>query len=89
LRPFRVLLTRTAEAAYAWLSKREPRLYLRVRAVLESLRTNPFQGKALKGRLRGVLSYRVGSYRILYKVERSELVVLVLDIGDPREIYRQ
>lgn len=86
---FKVVLARGAEAAYAWLKEREPRLFQRVRSVLESLGRDPFQGKALKGQLRGMLSYRVGSYRILYRVERSELVVLVLDIGDRREVYRQ
>jgi mRNA-degrading endonuclease RelE of RelBE toxin-antitoxin system len=32
------------------------------------LAREPFSGKALRGRLRGLYSLRVGSYRILYQV---------------------
>ncbi|MEI6073447.1 MAG: type II toxin-antitoxin system RelE/ParE family toxin [Verrucomicrobiae bacterium] len=31
---------------------------------------------------------RVGDYRILYQVRNSEILVVVLEIGNRREIYR-
>jgi mRNA interferase RelE/StbE len=31
---------------------------------------------------------RVGDYRVLYTVEHDRLVVLVVDIGNRRDIYR-
>jgi mRNA interferase RelE/StbE len=36
----------------------------------------------------GVLRRRVGDYRIVYRVEGDRLLVLVLDIGHRRDIYR-
>jgi mRNA interferase RelE/StbE len=36
----------------------------------------------------GVLRVRVGDYRILYDVRDDELVILVIDVGHRREIYR-
>jgi len=88
LASYKVFLTRTAEAAYRWLREKEPAVFDRVRAVLESLANDPLQGKPLKGGLTGVRSYRVGAYRIVYEVDKGRLVVLVLDIGNRREIYR-
>jgi mRNA interferase RelE/StbE len=35
-----------------------------------------------------VLQIRAGDYRILYEVRDRQLVVLVIDIGHRREIYR-
>lgn len=32
---------------------------------------------------------RVGNYRIIYKIDGAELVVLVVGIGDRKEIYRR
>jgi mRNA interferase RelE/StbE len=36
----------------------------------------------------GVLRIRVGAYRVLYEVQDDRLVVLVIDVGHRREIYR-
>ncbi len=71
-----------------WVKKREPALFPRLIEALESLQKNPHQGKALKGELLGKYSYRVGSYRVIYKIIRGELRILVLDIGHRRDIYR-
>jgi mRNA interferase RelE/StbE len=37
--------------------------------------------------LRGLWSYRVGDYRVVYEIRRRALVVLVLAIGHRRAIY--
>ena len=63
-------------------------LYRRVAHVLDSLEFDPFQGKALKGALKGYHSCRVGSYRIIYRIFQSKLLVVVIDLGHRRDIYR-
>ncbi|HET7105718.1 MAG TPA: type II toxin-antitoxin system RelE/ParE family toxin [Candidatus Acidoferrum sp.] len=46
-------------------------------------------GKALQGsRLGEFWRYRVGSFRLICKIEDARLLVLVLRIGDRKEIYR-
>ncbi|QPK65435.1 type II toxin-antitoxin system RelE/ParE family toxin [Methylomonas sp. LL1] len=45
-------------------------------------------GKALQGNLSGLWRYRVGDYRLLCKIEDDELIVLVIEIGHRREVYR-
>jgi mRNA interferase RelE/StbE len=45
-------------------------------------------GKALKGPLGDLWCYRVGNYRILCDIQDGVLTVLVLQIGNRREIYR-
>jgi mRNA interferase RelE/StbE len=46
-------------------------------------------GKALQGsRLGEFWRYRVGDYRLICKIEDDRLVVLVLRIGQRKEIYR-
>jgi len=45
-------------------------------------------GKALHGSELGEFwKYRVGDYRLICSIEDERLVVLVLRIGHPREIY--
>jgi len=46
-------------------------------------------GKALQGsRLGEFWRYRVGPFRLICRIEDSRLLVLVLPIGDRKEIYR-
>ncbi len=45
-------------------------------------------GKALKGVLREFWRYRVGSFRILVRFEEQRLVVLVVQVGHRKEVYR-
>jgi mRNA interferase RelE/StbE len=46
-------------------------------------------GKALQGaRLGEFWRYRVGTFRLICKIEDDRLLVLVLRIGDRKEIYR-
>ncbi len=43
-------------------------------------------GKKLRGEFEGLLSYRMGDYRVIYTIVRDS--VLVLRIGHRRDVYR-
>lgn len=45
-------------------------------------------GTALQGEHAGSWRYRVGDIRIIVRFEYDQLVVLVVEIGNRREIYR-
>ena len=85
---YKLELSNQAERVLRRMAEREPALYQRVAGALDDLRRDPHQGKPLKGELKGRYSYRVGSYRIVYFIRQQELVVLVIDIGHRRDIYR-
>ncbi|MDG4606775.1 MAG: type II toxin-antitoxin system RelE/ParE family toxin [Candidatus Contendobacter sp.] len=50
---------------------------------------NPRQsGKALTGPYAGLWRYRVGDYRLICRIEDARLVVLVVKIGNRRNVYK-
>ena len=49
---------------------------------------NPFIGKPLKADLKGLYSYRVGDYRILYSVYKTKLIVQIVKVMHRKEVYR-
>lgn len=52
-----------------------PVLRRKVRAALQAILDDPYAGKALRSELRGLRSYRVGRFRIIYRLRRDvELV---------------
>ena len=43
--------------------------------------------KSLKGRFKGYFRYRVGDYRIIYRVEDHALRVVIVDIANRKDVY--
>lgn len=82
---YRLLLTRRAQKDIAQLS--DP-LKLRIATALDKIAENPFLGKALKGELGGLHSYRVGRHRIIYQIHAREILVIILKISHRREVYQ-
>ena len=81
-----------AESAEKQLAKLDKQIaqriikYLRERiAPLEDPRD---QGESLKGPLREYWKYRVGDYRIITHIRDDVLTILVVQIGNRKEVYR-
>lgn len=46
-------------------------------------------GKALQGkRHAGLWRYRIGDYRLICQIKDSELIILLLEIGHRKDIYK-
>ena len=58
---------------------------IRILREINCLKTNPFAGKPLRGMWKGVYSLRIGDYRVLYQIKRSEVFLLV--VGHRKRIY--
>ena len=59
------------------------------RAIEKKLATHPIEfGKPLRYSLKGARRLRVGDYRVIYKIEPAE-TVLVVKIGHRKEVYEQ
>ena len=78
----------TASAARS-LSKLSETLQLRITAKIDTLADQPRPPgvEKLHGR-RNRYRLRVGDYRIIYEIQDRILLVLIVDIGHRREIYR-
>lgn len=80
----RVVLSRSASSALAALD------FLLADAILDALselERDPRIGHDLRGRLRGLRSYRVGAYRIIYEV-RDPNTVMVVAIRHRSQAYQ-
>jgi mRNA interferase RelE/StbE len=75
------------------LEQRDPQVARRILvflnervANLDDVRSN---GEALKGsRLGDLWKYRAGDYRVICSIEDGAMLVLVVKIGNLREVYR-
>lgn len=56
-------------------------------ATFQEIKENPFFGKPLLRELTGKFSYRVGAYRIIYKIHQQDKVITILTIGHRSRVY--
>jgi mRNA-degrading endonuclease RelE of RelBE toxin-antitoxin system len=61
----------------------------KIRESLRAVASDPLQGKPLQDDLAGLHSYRVGSLRIVYSIDRSRKAVHVVAIGPRKNVYAE
>lgn len=82
---YQIIFSRIAEKDLEKVDKADkPRIF----AALFDLRKDPHLGKKLEGKFSECYSLRVGSYRIIYQIYKSQLNILIIRIGPRQGIYK-
>ncbi len=81
---FKVRLTAQAHKELKLLSRTHQ---LVIKQIVEELKENPLIGKPLTRELTGRFSYRVGVYRIIYKININDKIIYILTVGHRSIIY--
>ena len=60
-----------------------------IKKYLENVTETPREkGKALIGNRSGQWRYRIGNYRVIVNIQDEELIILALEVGHRKEIYK-
>lgn len=70
------------------LRKMHPHLKKKIKAGLKRMMDDPHSGKALKDELKGLRSFRVSQFRIIYRIA-SKKVLDIVAIGPRERIYEE
>jgi mRNA interferase RelE/StbE len=84
---FDVLLSPLADRFF---NDAERPLRKRLERCFQQLRVDPYRHnniKRLTGQFAGLFRFRVGDWRVIYRVNDSARRVVVIDIGNRREVY--
>ena len=80
-----VIFSKTAQKGIHKLDKRYSGA---LKKSLIKLKENPYLGEKLSGEFKGLWKMKFSRYRIIYQITERELVVVVIDVGHRREVYR-
>ncbi len=61
---------------------------LAVKLAIEDIKEHPTLGKSLTRELTGKFSYRVGIYRIIYKVNEKDKIINILTARHRGDVYK-
>jgi mRNA interferase RelE/StbE len=85
---YELVLTRKSQKFY---QKANSSLVSRLNKCFEQLCQNPYQHpniKSLQGKLSGRWRYRVGDWRVVYKIDEEQKLIIILLIATRGEVYR-
>lgn len=84
--PYRIELTRDAVCALAKLDKPVRR---RIQGAIDKLADDPRPAGMIPLRgAPGAFRFRVGDYRVIYVLHDDRLLIVVIDLGHRRDVYR-
>ena len=67
-------------------------LYKKIKEYIYSiLRENPYFGpniKKLKGEYKELYRYRIGDYRLFYKISEETVIIFIVDIENRKDAYK-
>ncbi len=64
------------------------RIVLWMRDRVNNCKNPRLWGEALVGEFSGLWKYRIGNFRLICELQDDKLVVLVVELGHRREIYK-
>jgi mRNA interferase RelE/StbE len=76
------------DALAKFIREIHPQLKKKIRAALTLIAKNPGIGKSLKDELLGLRSYRVSTFRIIYRISSRRCIELIA-IGPRKTIYEE
>ena len=82
---FKLKITSQAKSQLKQISKKHHQLA--ISNALDEIKEDPFMGKSLSRELTGRFSYKVGVYRIIYKINEKDKIVYILSAGHRATVY--
>jgi mRNA interferase RelE/StbE len=81
-------IERKAEKELGKLAKQDGKRIVTALRAVAALDNPRDRGKALAGEWAGYWRYRVGDYRVIARIEDGRMVIVVVAVGNRREVYR-
>jgi mRNA interferase RelE/StbE len=77
---------------YSQISRKQikslhPQIKPTVKSYIQTLKENPYLGKALERELSGYYSLRTKRFRVIYKIDHENRIVQIYYIGQRKDIY--
>ena len=85
---YTVVLSKSAQEKFNRFIRADRKLGEQLAKAIERLAAHPELGEFLKGEWKGYRKHRTGSYRIIYRIEHTNLVIYILTIDDRKDVYR-
>ena len=80
---------RVADSLVAMVRRLHPSIKRKIRASLATISQDPHAGRLLRDELEGLRSFRVGRFRILYRILDEERTVEIVALGPRANIYEE
>ena len=85
---FTVVFSKLAQEKFDYFIHADRKLGEQIAKAIDRIALNPDLGEFFKGDWKGYRKYWMGSYRIIYRIEHSKLIIYVITIDNRKDVYR-
>jgi mRNA interferase RelE/StbE len=85
----RIRRLKVSDETAALVRTLHPDIKRKIKAALQTVLNDPQSGKALKDELKGLQSFKVGKFRVVYKTAKGRGIIEVVAIGPRKTIYEE
>lgn len=85
---YQLILSRKVEKTLVTIQKTDSKLFNKVIQSLDKISEGPYCAKALVGNLEGYYSYRIRDYRIIFEIEKQQLLVYIEKVEHRKRVYK-
>lgn len=87
---YKILFDKNVDKQLKKIDKTQQRIIVNwIAKNLENTSNPRILGKSLKGNLKDYWRYRVGDYRIIAEINDDEIRILIIEIGNRKDIYKK
>ncbi|MGD9129747.1 MAG: type II toxin-antitoxin system RelE/ParE family toxin [Candidatus Woesebacteria bacterium] len=83
---YQIKFTPTAQKSIKHIDKKYHSTFAKA---IDRLSVNPNIGTPLTGKLKALWKLRFSRYRIIYLIKNKQLIIIILDVGHRKEIYKK
>ncbi len=87
-KPFPKYKLRISDKTASLIRSAHPQLKRKIKAALQRIISNPYQGKSLRADLHGLRSFKVSRFRIIYRIGTEDYIEVVA-VGPRKIIYEE
>lgn len=87
--PYSIVFSKLAQEKFDHFIHKNRKTGEQIAKAIDRLAANIRLGEPLTGQWHGYYKYRTGNYRIIYRLEHSQLIIYVITIDHRKDVYRQ
>ena len=85
---YKIIFTKSSTKSFLKIDKENQKKISAKLTKISRMQNPDMLGKALLGNKKGLWRFRIENYRVICQMKKEELIILIVDVGHRKKIYK-